>query len=76
MGVRMIYINRKGVKYYLHYTITYTGSTFYYFSKRPSVQDVKLPVEYMVVENRRTGFPHVKKKRSLLSRIFKKRKKK
>ncbi len=51
------YINKKGVTYYLH-----NRGKLFYFSKDP-MHAVDKPEQFLVVENKMTGLPLVKKKK-------------
>lgn len=61
------YTNSKGTIYYLHrkeITLRGSGRTqlIYFFSKQPTDDTVdELPEGYIVVENKRTGLPVLKK---------------
>lgn len=59
--------NAKGVDYYLHSKDVKLRSgreqTIYFFAKQPGPDAINdLPAGFMVVENKRTGLPILKKK--------------
>lgn len=60
LGFGFSYTNRKGKKFWLHMKRAKNGVIIYYFSKNP-VGSIPKPPGYVVVENKRSGLPVLKK---------------
>ncbi|MEK6953443.1 MAG: hypothetical protein AABX01_00425 [Candidatus Micrarchaeota archaeon] len=56
------YVNKKGVRYFLHMNPGRGGTKLYFFSKDPK-ESISLPSDRLVVESPRTALPIVKKKK-------------
>ena len=57
-----VYKNKKGEKFWLHCKEGRGGTKLFYFSKDPR-NAIKLPPGYVVVENKKTGLPVLRKKK-------------